>query len=426
MQAAYIQVQSAEIRLALQEAMAHFPLTPVAVNLDGRSRIAVAVIELSTTRQVARELPSWLRDAGIPRMAVSVRSSEDLAIDALRHGFEEYLRAPLAAGDITVALERLLPRSDPAPGGSAATIVGNSPAMQALREQVARLAATRTHVLISGETGTGKELIAQSLHDLSPRRGRPFVAVNCGALPEGLIESELFGHERGAFTGATQSRPGRVRQSSGGTLFLDEIGEMDLRAQVTLLRLLETREVQPLGGERSHALDLRVVAATNQHLAGRVREKAFREDLYYRLNVVPIDVPPLRARSEDIPLLVAGFCQRFCREFNRRSAEYSTAELSLLQEYSWPGNVRELRNVIEASFVHSSARAHGPLQLPPAIIAVLQGRTSHDERQRLVEALFSTDWNVSRAARRLNCSRMTLYRKMIQHQIQRPPSASVV
>ena len=294
--------------------------------------------------------------------------------------------------------------------------------MQAVREQVLRLAPVRTHVLITGETGTGKELVAQSIHDLSPRHTRPFVAVNCGALPEGLIESELFGHERGAFTGATQSRPGRVRQSNGGTLFLDEVCELDLRAQVKLLRVLESREVQPLGGEPTQPVNLRVVAASNQNLAERVRDKTFREDLFYRLNVVQLEVPPLRARSEDVPLLVAAFCRRFCREFNRRSAEYSPADLSLLQQHDWPGNVRELRNVVEASFVHSVARTDHLLELPPAVTGALQKRAPLDERQRLVEALFATHWNVRRAAQRLHCSRMTLYRKMVQHEISRPPA----
>jgi DNA-binding NtrC family response regulator len=192
---------------------------------------------------------------------------------------------------------------------------------------------------------------------------------------------------------------------------------------VKLLRLLETREVQPLGGERTHAMDLRVVAASNQNLAERVRERAFREDLFYRLNVVRLDVPPVRERSEDVPLLVDYFCRRFCRDFSRKSAEYSAGDLSLLQQYDWPGNVRELRNVIEASFVHSTMRTDGRLELPPVLTAVLQKSAPFDERRRVVEALFATQWNVSRAAHRLNCSRMTLYRKMTHYEIRRPPSA---
>ena len=423
MQAAYVQVQTGELRAVLRDALAGFSLTWVEPNGGDPSRVALAVIELSANRPLSRELPSWLGETRVPRLAIANRSSEDLAIEALRNGFSEYLRAPLRSADVTTALERLLPRPDSRTGSAVARIVGNSPSMQAVREQVRRVATARTHVLISGETGTGKELVAQSIHDLSPRRARPFVAVNCGALPDGLVESELFGHERGAFTGATQSRPGRVRQSNGGTLFLDEIGEMDLRAQIKLLRLLETHEVQPLGGERSQALDLRVVAASNQNLAARVRERAFREDLFYRLNVVQVEVPPLRARSEDVPPLVACFCRRFCQEFNRPCADYSDGDLALLQRYDWPGNVRELRNVIEASFVHSSVRTDGRLELPPAIIAVLQKREPFDERQRVVEALFATDWNVSRAAQRLQCSRMTLYRRMSQHQIHRPASS---
>jgi two-component system response regulator HydG len=321
---------------------------------------------------------------------------------------------------IAMALERLLPRPAAAPEPAAGGIVGRSPAIARLREQIARVAPTRTNVLITGKTGTGKELVAQAIHELSPRRSKPFVAVNCGAIPDGLVESELFGHERGAFTGAIQAQPGRIRQSSGGTLFPDEISELDLRGQVKLLRTLETREVQSLGSERARPLDLRVVAASNRNLTERVRDGAFREDLLYRLNVVQLEAPPLRERSEDIPLLVAAFCERFRREFQRSAAAFAVADLALLQRYDWPGNVRELRNVVEASFVQASMRRDGLLELPPSIVAVLEGHSPHDERQRLIEALFLTRWNVSEAAQRLNCSRMTLYRKLTRYQLRRP------
>ena len=418
--AAYVQVHAVELRLIVRQALADLSIAIVEGDLRDRVRPAIAVIELATTRPVAGAVPEWLRDMNVPRLAVSIRSSEDLAIDALRHGFAEYLRAPVSRAEIATALQRLLPQPAAAPETAAGGIVGRSAAVGVLRDQIARVAPARTNVLITGETGSGKELVAQAIHDLSPRRSKPFVAVNCGAIPDGLVESELFGHERGAFTGAIQAQQGRIRQSSGGTLFLDEISELDLRGQVKLLRTLETREVQSLGSERTRPLDLRVVAASNRNLADRVRDGGFREDLLYRLNVVQLEVPPLRARSEDIPLLVVAFCERFRREFQRPAAAYAAADLALLQRYDWPGNVRELRNVVEASFVQSSTRRDALLELPPSIVAVLEGQSPRDERQRLIDALFVTRWNVSEAAQRLNCSRMTLYRKLTRYQLRRP------
>jgi DNA-binding NtrC family response regulator len=422
-QTAFVQVHTSEIRALVRATLPALRLEAVDA-IEDPSRVAVAIIELSADRPVARALPGWLVQSHLPRVALVLDSTEALAIEALRHGFREYLRPALTVEDLRTALERLLRRAERADDDDADDrIIGRSAVMRAVRDQVRRVASSRTPVLITGETGTGKELIAESVHEWSPRRGRPFVAVNCGAIPEGLVESELFGHERGAFTGATSSRPGRFRQSNGGTIFLDEVSELDWSAQVKLLRVLETRAVHALGSERAVPLDLRVVAACNQDLAARVREKAFREDLFYRLNVVRVEVPPLRARSEDVPLLVAHFCRRFCEEFNRRWAGYAAGDLSLLQQYDWPGNVRELRNVVEASFVHSSTRPEAPLELPPSLMAVLQKRDALDERQRVVEALFATDWNVSRAAQRLKVSRMTLYRRLGRHEIRRPLDA---
>jgi DNA-binding NtrC family response regulator len=422
MRVAYVQSQLREIRSVLNDALDECGLVCVETEPKDVRNLALAVIELSAARDGSSQLPAWLRVAHVPSVAIAVTSSEDLAIWSLRQGFREYLRTPLQAADVRAALSRLVAPSLPTSSASLPQIVGRSQAMRTLFDQVWTVAQARTNVLIVGETGTGKELIAQSIHEASPRRSRPLVAVNCGAIPDGLIESELFGHERGAFTDAHLSRPGRVRQSDGGTLFLDEVGELDLRAQVKLLRVLETREVHALGAGQARRLDIRVVAATNQNLAARVRDKAFREDLFYRLNVVQIEVPPLRERSEDIPLLIAAFCGRFCHEFNRRSAVYAEGDLDLLQRYDWPGNVRELRNVVEASFVHSSGRSDGLLVLPPVLLRVLDKERTLDERGQIVRALFEAHWNVSRAAHRLNCSRMTLYRRMIQYQLRRPPS----
>jgi DNA-binding NtrC family response regulator len=441
MPAAYLQVRAPDLRNVLVEALSRRGISVCHPEPADPSSLVLAIIELSSERPVERDLPPWLRDAGAcPAIAVSCCSSEELVIAALRMGFKEYLRAPIAEGDIQAALTRFLtpaasaasasssptdaPMGTPtgAPTGAAVVapgIVGVSIAMRSLRDQIARVAAAKSGVLITGETGTGKELVAQAIHRLSPRHRKPFVAVNCAAIPDGLLESELFGHERGAFTGATVARTGRLQQSDGGTLFLDEIGELDLRGQVKLLRVLEQREVQPLGGSGSRPLDLRVIAATNQPLAARVADQSFRQDLFYRLKVVQLDVPPLRERAEDIPVLIDHFSDIYRREFRRPFGAYSAHHHSLLLHYDWPGNIRELRNVLEASFVHSSARTDARLELPPSLLTMLEKTAPLDERRQLLDALFVTRWNVSHAAKRLNCSRMTLYRKIHQYQLRR-------
>ena len=427
MRTAYVQIRNCELRTLVSGAIEGLPLAVLEMRPDDPHQLAVAILELPAAPPVAAQVPPWLSASDVPRIGIAATGSENLAIDALRNRFRDYLRLPLTVSDLRGAIARLLP---PVQGvlssSSLEAIIGDSASIRALREQVAKAAPVRANVLVTGETGTGKELIAQSIHELSPRHAKPFVAVNCGAIPEGLVESELFGHRRGAFTGAGEARAGFVTQSNAGTLFLDEVSELDLRAQVKLLRVLETREVQPLGEDRPRCLDLRVIAATNHDLPCRVREGAFRGDLFYRLNVVHVEVAPLRERPEDVPLLIAHYCERFRREFSRTSATYSDADLHLLQHYDWPGNVRELRNVVEASFVHSSGRTDSLLELPPVIAHVLCRRAAPDERQRLIEALFVTRWNVSRAAERLNCSRMTIYRKMTQYQLRRPqPRAAI-
>lgn len=425
MPAAYLQVRAPDLRSALVEALTRRGLTVCHSEPADPATLALAIVELSSERPAERDMPRWLREScGCSSIAVSCCSSEELVIAALRLGFKEYLRAPIAPADVQAALTRLL-----SPGATDATdelstaevsgIIGASIATRALRDQISRVAATKSSVLITGETGTGKELVAQAIHRLGPRSRKPFVAVNCAAIPDGLLESEFFGHERGAFTGAVVSRTGRLQQSDGGTLFLDEIGELDLRGQVKLLRVLEQREVQPLGGSGSRPIDLRVIAATNQPLAARVADQSFRQDLFYRLKVVQLDVPPLRERAEDIPLLIDHFSAIYRREFRRQFGAYSAHHHSLLLHYDWPGNIRELRNVVEASFVHSSARTDARLELPPPLVATMEKTAPLDERRQLLDALFVTRWNVSHAAKRLNCSRMTLYRKIHQYQLQR-------
>ena len=301
------------------------------------------------------------------------------------------------------------------------SLVGESPAMAMLAEYLPKVARSRATVLVTGETGTGKERVAQAIHALSPRSVKPFVVVNCGALPDTLIESELFGHTRGAFTGAISALRGKLAEADGGTLFLDEIGEMTHYAQSRLLRVLETQEVQPLGGGPPQHVDIRVVAATNRELEDEVAAHRFRADLFYRLNVARLIIPPLRDRPGDVELLarhvIAEFNQRDKTDVDGPDADL----LAVLMAHDWPGNVRELRNVIEAVFIDPPSIGqvgfeHLPLALQKKF-ARYRHTTPASERTRLIDALERTNWNKVEAAKALNWSRMTLYRKLVKYEV---------
>jgi transcriptional regulator with PAS, ATPase and Fis domain len=279
-----------------------------------------------------------------------------------------------------------------------------------------------------GETGTGKERVARTIHELSPRRGKPFVAVNCGALPDTLLESELFGYRAGAFTGAVRDKPGRFAVADGGTLLLDEIGEVSPALQVRLLRVLQDRTFEPLGSNRTQTADVRVIAATNRDLAERVREGAFREDLYYRINVVRVELPPLRNRREDLPLLAGQFIERFNRLQGRAVAGLEPEALSLLLAHDWPGNVRELENVIERAFILCGDGRIGIRHLPPELTARAAAappadrRAAHDllDRQAILDALRRHDGNRLAAARELGVHKSTLFRRIKALGIAKP------
>jgi len=295
-----------------------------------------------------------------------------------------------------------------------------SPLMQRVFEVLPALAANPSTVLILGETGTGKELVARTIHALSPRNRNPFIAVNCGALPDTLLESELFGYKAGAFTGANKDKAGRFALAKGGTLFLDEIGEVSPALQIRLLRVLQERTYEPLGAVRSESTDARVIAATNKDLAEQVREKAFREDLYYRVNVVRIELPPLRRRKEDIPLLVDQFIARFNR-LQQKAVQGMTVEaLSLLMAHHWPGNIRELENVIERSFILCSEGQIEITHLPEELRFHKAGlgedsvRSAHDilDAQAIRSALDRNASNRLKAARELGIHKTTLFRRM--------------
>ena len=303
------------------------------------------------------------------------------------------------------------------------TMVGESYVMAQLREQVAMAAPTNGRVLIYGENGTGKELVARSVHSLSRRRSGPFIEVNCAAIPEELIESELFGHVKGAFTGAVTERRGKFELADGGTLFLDEIGDMSLKTQAKVLRALQEQVVEPVGGAASVRVDVRVLAATNKDLTGEIRGGRFREDLYFRLNVIPIFVPPLRDRAGDIPLLADHFMAELAREYGRRPKKFDPGAATGLRSYRWPGNVRELRNVIERliimvpgdtislsdlGFLDSSAPT---MQDGAALMPLLEARDRF-ERDYILKALAAQQGNISRTADVLGVERSNLYRKM--------------
>ncbi|MDB5308621.1 MAG: fhlA 4 [Gemmataceae bacterium] len=308
--------------------------------------------------------------------------------------------------------------------GETGVLVGTSPGLDAVRRAVARVAPTDATVLVLGETGTGKELIARSVHERSPRRGRAFVPVSCAGLAPGLITSELFGHEAGAFTGAVKRRAGRFEQAHGGTLFLDEVGELPPDAQAILLRVLQERVVERVGGGEPIAVDIRVVAATNRDLFAEVTAGRFRADLFYRLNVFPVTVPPLRDRPSDIPDLAAHFIHHFAAKHDRLVSRVRPATLTVLADHDWPGNVRELQNLIERAVIVSDG---ADLELDPAwlvgsSVAETAKTWAAQERQRILDALRAAGGRVygpGGAAHRLGLKPTTLYGKMRKHGIGR-------
>ncbi len=373
--------------------------------------------------------------------------SVENAVEAMKHGAFNYLTKPVNLDNLDLLVKQAiqarelmtenieLRRRLEAKFGFE-NILGGSAAMQRVFESIRQIAPSKANVLILGESGTGKELIANAIHANSPRREGPFIAVHCAALAKTLLESELFGHERGAFTGAVSSKPGRLERADGGTLFLDEISEIDLDVQVKLLRVLETWEFERVGGIKPIRVDARLIAATNCDLAARVKSGAFREDLYYRLNVVSITVPPLRERRDDIPILIEAFIAEFAAANRKKVTGITPEALDALIAYDWPGNVREVRNTIEslvvlaqspeitldvlpAQFKEALRQAQDVGEQPPGSLLLPPG-TSLQQAERLLieETLHKTDFNISQAAKLLGISRRTLHRKINEYNIQ--------
>lgn len=373
-------------------------------------------------------------------MMMSGHGSIETAVKAIKLGAYDYIEKPLSLDNIMLRVRHALDqhRLEEENLKLRTTVerrfelVGTSPAMQKLRQHIETAGPTTGRVLLAGENGTGKELVARAIHRASSRRDRPFVAVNCAAIPETLIESELLGHERGSFTGATTQKRGQFEQADGGTLFLDEIGDMSLSTQAKVLRVLQEQQFTRVGGNKLIKVDVRVIAASNKNLAKEIEKGTFREDLFYRLNVLPIEVPPLRERREDIPLLVKHFLHMAAEEQGLKLKDVEAGALVVLQTYEWPGNIRELRNLIERLLIMvpgpviEASHIEGFLQAKPAAAGATAGSMalagqSYDslkdarnafERDYIARKLREHSWNVSRTADELKIERSHLHRKI--------------
>lgn len=370
-------------------------------------------------------------------LMMTAYASVDTAVQAMKEGAFDYLVKPFDPDEVELQIKKILAlremrlenimlRKRLEAQYQYDEIIGKSEAMQEIFDLIDRVAPSDATVLITGESGTGKELIAQALHGNSNRCFMPFVAINCGALPDSLLESELFGYEKGAFTGADHTKRGRFEMAQGGTVLLDEIGEISLKTQVDLLRVLQQKEIIRLGGESTIDVDVRILAATNRDLKASMEKGDFREDLFYRLNVIAIHVPPLRERNEDIPLLANAFVKQRCMEMNKALVKISPGAMRQLMDYHWPGNVRELENIIERALVIGSGGEIMTDDLPfsrgepyasdsPKSLKMM-------EKAHISRILEQANWNISKAAREMDIDRQTLYNKMRKYAIKKGES----
>ena len=372
----------------------------------------------------------------IPVIMMTAYGSIDSAVKALQAGATDYLTKPLDSNELLVKVqkalryhqleeENILYRERLGIRFDFSRIIGKSAKMHDLFDMLATVAPTEATVLLLGESGTGKEIIANAIHQNSPRKERPYVKVSCAALPETLLESELFGHEKGAFTGAIEKKKGRFERADGGTIFLDEIGEMSLTTQTKILRVLQEREFEPVGGTKTIKVDVRIIAATNKNLEEEVKKGKFREDLYYRINVVPLTIPPLRERAEDVPLLAEYFLRLYGEKNKRMLKGFADGVLDALIRYEWPGNVRELENIVERTVIMSRGDTITFADLPPAI-AGAQGKAMQTspaislkdmERETITKTLQQTGGNRTKAAVLLGITRKTLQNKIKEYGI---------
>ena len=367
-------------------------------------------------------------------LMMTAYATVDTAVQAMKLGAFDYLVKPFDPDEVELLIKRILShkelvlenvllRKKLEERDQFKEIIGKSNAMHEIFDLIARIAPTDSTVLITGESGTGKELIASAIHANSQRCYMPFIAVSCGALPDSLLESELFGYEKGAFTGAEHTKRGRFEMAHKGTLFLDEIGDVSLKTQVDLLRVLQQREINRLGSEQVIKVDVRILAATNRDLEKAIREERFRKDLFYRLNVISIHLPPLRERSEDIPLLAKAAIKKYCIEMNREEVGIAPSAMKLLMDYDWPGNVRELENVIERALVIGYGGEITEEDLPfdrrRKEEQKMPSSLKQMEKLHIERILENTDWNISRASRELDIDRQTLYNKIDRYGLKR-------
>jgi DNA-binding NtrC family response regulator len=398
--------------------------------------VAVTLTDIRMAGMDGLQLLDRIKDVDAEALVIvmTAYSSVETAVAALRKGAYDYVTKPFVNEDLLQSVKNALRQRDLFRENRAlrreldrrysfAEIIGTSEALQSVFRLVEKVAATTTNILIEGESGTGKELVARAIHHNSPRAERPFVAINCGALPESLLESELFGHTKGAFTGAVAAKIGLLRAAEGGTIFLDEIGEINSAMQVRLLRAVQEHEVMPVGASAPVTFDARIICATNRDLEREVSEGRFREDLFYRLNVIEIHLPPLRERREDIPLLVRHFITRTAREQGRDEKPISREAMSALINYAFPGNVRELQNAVERAFTLSGAEIDLE-SLPPRVRESagdaatirdpdgLHPTLAEIERRYIIETLASVNQDKARAANILGIDLSTLYRKL--------------
>ncbi len=421
-----------------------------ALKLAGQEVIDLALVDLVMPGMDGVELIRKLKsqDSKLVCIVMTAFGTITSAVEAMKAGAYHYLTKPFELDDIASLVqtglehknlkeENRLLRQQLKTKYKFDNFIGSSPEMTGVFELIEKVADTDSNVLILGESGTGKELVARAIHYNSRRCSMPLVTVNCAAIPEELLETELFGHIKGSFTGANATKLGRFDAANGGTIFLDEIGDMTLKLQVKILRVLQERRFEPVGSNKTHEVDVRIIAATNQDLEKAVAERRFREDLYYRLNVIPICIPPLRERKSDIPLLVQFFVQNFNRENGKGVEGFSKGAMAVLQGYSWPGNVRELENFVERSVILKSNGLVEENELPPHIgagrshgssVENIQAEQFSDgvsfkqaiedfETRLIVKALEATNWNKNKAAELLGLNRTTLVEKIKRKQI---------
>ncbi len=402
--------------------------------------VDLILMDLKMKRMDGIEAIKLLREKGRmePVVVITAFSSVESAVEAMKYGAMDYVTKPVDIEALKITVSKALDfealreeneelKKRIGEQFDFGNIIGRSPAMQKVFETLSLVAPSDATVLINGESGTGKELIASALHHNSNRKKGPFIKVNCAALHENLLESELFGHEKGAFTGADSQRKGRFELASGGTLFLDEIGDMSLQTQAKILRVLQEGELERLGGSTTIKVDVRLVAATHKDLNAMVKDGSFRQDLFFRLSVVPLDLPPLRDRTEDIPVLADFFLQRYAEKNKKDIRGFHPQTLMLLARYSWPGNIRELENTIERAVILCLGEQITPRELPPQMlphdftindkpVATSGGLTLKDmEREAIRATLEQTDGNKSRSAKLLGIARQTLLNKIKEY-----------